>query len=270
VPQQPHLKLRDVRRAFRLIGDIRQIGADPQQWRPHLLRGLIELLDADLVVSSEVHFRTTVNDNILKVTDIGWGLECGGEPWRIHSEREESPETYSVVVRHGATAWHDVVPIEPAKKLRGGRGFVLSQYALPHLGAVDQLGLHRYDLAKPFTAGEARLVRLFHIELGRLWKADALRHAADPSAELPPRLVQTLDGVLRGESEKQIAFALGLSQHTVHNYIRALHSRFNVSSRAELIAKATEERSDFTPKLTITLRPHRGRAEGVPQLLESK
>ena len=117
---------------------------------------------------------------------------------------------------------------------------------------------------------EARLVRLFHVELGRLWKADALEHAADPSTELPPRLVQTLDGVLRGDSEKQIAFALGLSQHTVHNYIRALHSRFNVSSRAELIAKATEERSDFTPKLTITLRPHRGRAEGVPQLPESK
>jgi hypothetical protein len=46
------LRLTDVRRAFRLIGEIRQHGADPQQWRPHLLRGLIDLLDADLVISS--------------------------------------------------------------------------------------------------------------------------------------------------------------------------------------------------------------------------
>ncbi len=264
------LRLTDVRRTFRLIGEIRQHGADPQQWRPHLLRGLLDLLDADLVISSEVHFRTIAKSDALKVTDIGWGLERDGEPWRIHSEREENPSSYLVVVGRSAVAADDdddIVPIKPAKKLRDGRGFILSQYALPHLGAVDQLGLHRYDLNKPFTPAQAKLVRLFHVELGRLWRDDALKRAADPTAELPPRLVQTLDGVLRGDSEKQIAYALGLSQHTVHNYIRALHTRFEVSSRAELIAKATEDRADFTPKLTITLR---GRNAGVPNLPEAK
>ena len=271
------LKLSSVRRAFRLIGDIRQHGGDPQQWRPHLLRGLLELLGADLVISSEVHFRTTSDNAVLKVIDIGWGLERGGEPWRIHSEREEAPESYLLVVRRRAarvsatsvtpSAAADIVPIKPIKRLREGREFVLSQYALPHVGAVDQLGLHRYDLARPFTPSQAKLIRLFHVELGRLWKQDALKRAADPAHDLPPRLSQTLDGVLRGDSEKQIAFALGLSQHTVHNYIRALHTRFSVSSRAELIAKATEDRADFTPKLTITVRPHhRGRSEGVPNL----
>jgi Bacterial regulatory proteins, luxR family len=257
------LRLADVRRAFRLIGEIRQHGAEPQEWRPHLLRGLIDLLDADLVISSEVHFRTTAKSDVLTVTDIGWGQERGGEPWRIHSEREENPASYLVVVGKSSMPDDDMVPIKPAKKLRDGRGFILSQYALPHIGAVDQLGLHRYDLAKPFTHAQAKLVRLFHVELGRLWKEDALKRAADPTAELPPRLVQTLDGVLRGDSEKQIAFALGLSQHTVHNYIRALHSRFAVSSRAELIAKATEDRADFTPKLTINVR---GRKAGVPNV----
>ena len=261
------LRLREVRRAFRLIGEIRQHGAEPQEWRPHLLCGLIDLLDADLVISSEVHFRTTAKSDTLKVTDIGWGLERGGEPWRIHSEREENPASYLVVVGKGSRSGDDIVPIEPAKKLRDGRGFILSQYALPHIGAVDQLGLHRYDLKKPFTPAQAKLVRLFHVELGRLWKQDALTRAADPTAALPPRLVQTLDGVLRGDSEKQIAFALGLSQHTVHNYIRALHTRFEVSSRAELIAKATEDRADFTPKLTITVR---GRKANVPNLPEAK
>ena len=273
MPAVPHsetkLRLLSVRRAFRLIGEIRQHGADPQEWRPQLLRGLIELLDADLVISSEVHFRTIAKSDALKVTDIGWGLERNGEPWRIHSEREENPSSYLVDVSKASTADDDddIVPIKPAKKLRDGRGFILSQYTLPHLGAVDQLGLHRYDLAKPFTTAQAKLVRLFHVELGRLWKDDALKRAADPAAALPPRLVQTLDGVLRGDSEKQIAYALGLSQHTVHNYIRALHARFEVSSRAELIAKATEDRADFTPKLTINVRG-RGRAAGVPHLPE--
>ena len=290
VPLDPaKLSLSSVRRAFRLIGEIRQHGADPQAWRPHLLRGLIELLDADLVISSEVHFRTTPKDDVLRVTDIGWGLERDGQPWRIHAERDESPQSYLVVVGGGGARvggggprgggrgksaapanQDDIVPIKPLKKLRDGRGFILSQYALPHLGAVDQLGLHRYDLRRPFTPAQAKLVRLFHVELGRLWKDDALKRAADPAAELPPRLVQTLDGVLRGDSEKQIAFALGLSQHTVHNYIRALHARFEVSSRAELIAKATEDRADFTPKLTITVRSTRGRAAGVPNLPDAQ
>ena len=45
------MRLTQVRRAFRLIGELRQLGADPQVWRPHLLRNLIRLIDADLIKS---------------------------------------------------------------------------------------------------------------------------------------------------------------------------------------------------------------------------
>ena len=263
------MRLTQVRTIFRLIGELRQLGADPQAWRPHLLRNLAKLVDADLIISSEVHFRTTNRAGILKVIDIGWGLEGDGErgqePWRIHTEREEDPKAYLLVVG-GQRAENDpIVPIDPATPLRGGRAFLLSQYPLAHLGAVDQLGLNRYRIDRPFTADEAKLVRLFHIELGRLWKQDALHRAADPTAELPPRLSQTLEGILHGDSEKQIAYHLGLSQHTVHNYVRALHKRFNVSSRAELIAKASEQQHDFRPKLSVTLDRRAGRVPPQPE-----
>jgi DNA-binding NarL/FixJ family response regulator len=43
--------------------------------------------------------------------------------------------------------------------------------------------------------------------------------------------------VLRGESEKEIARHLRLSQHTVHEYVGELYRRFGVCSRAELMAK---------------------------------
>ena len=266
------MRLSQVRRAFRLIGELRQLGADPQVWRPHLLRSLARLVDTDLIISSEVHFRTTGQPGVLKVIDIGWGLERdrqgdGGaaQPWRIHTEREEDPKAYLLVVGGGREEGDAIVPIAPATPLRGGRGFVLSQYPLAHLGAVDQLGLHRYRIDHPFTADEVRLVRLFHVELGRLWKQDALHRAADPSAELPPRLRQTLEGILRGDSEKQIAYHLGLSQHTVHNYVRALHKRFEVSSRAELIARASEERHDFRPKLSLPPDRHVDRLPTPPE-----
>jgi len=66
--------------------------------------------------------------------------------------------------------------------------------------------------------------------------------ASDPTngpdvASLPPRLRQTLDLLLRGDSEKQIARKLELSPHTVHVYVKSLYRKFEVSSRGELLAR---------------------------------
>jgi len=55
-------------------------------------------------------------------------------------------------------------------------------------------------------------------------------------ARLPRRQVQVLNALLGGESEKEIAFRLGISPNTVHVYVKALYRRHNVSSRAELMS----------------------------------
>ena len=54
---------------------------------------------------------------------------------------------------------------------------------------------------------------------------------------LSRRMRQTLRSLLCGNSEKQIALKLGLSQHTVHVYVKALYKKYGVSSRGELLAK---------------------------------
>jgi DNA-binding NarL/FixJ family response regulator len=54
---------------------------------------------------------------------------------------------------------------------------------------------------------------------------------------LPPRLRQTLTHLVWGDSEKEVANRLGLSQHTIHVYVKQLYKRLNVSSRGELLAK---------------------------------
>ena len=62
----------------------------------------------------------------------------------------------------------------------------------------------------------------------------------DISAPLPhlaPRVRQTLQYLLEGDSEKQIALKIGISQHTVHVYVKSLYKTMNVSSRGELLAK---------------------------------
>ena len=273
------LKLSDVRNVFRLIGEVRELGADPEQWRPHMVRRLQKMLTCDLVISSEVHFKKTGKD-VMRVIDIGWGCGAEGETYRIFTERDgERPENYWVMptesptdatadaaaapgaapgaaegAREGAADASEpsLVPVRPAKPLYGGKSFILSQYPLPHIGAVDQLGLHRTSGEQKFTRAEHRLVHLLHVELGRLWRKDALEKAKDPTKDLPPRLSQTLHELLQGASEKQIAMKLELSRHTIHNYVKALHQRFQVSSRGELLAKVgREQKPDFRPKLSI-------------------
>jgi DNA-binding CsgD family transcriptional regulator len=247
------LKLSEVRRVFRLIGEVRELGSDPQRWRPHMVRELQKLLAAEIVISSEIHFRQS-SDGRMKLIDIGWGCDSENNAWQIHTEREdEKPDSYRLLAGRPApaTGAEALVPVKPAKSLYGGKCFILSQYSLPHAGAVDQLGLHRSDGDQPFTHAEHRLVHLFHVELGRLWRRDAIRHAQQPDADLPPRLSQTLACLLDGMSEKQIALNLDLSQHTIHNYVKALHQRFEVSSRGELLAKAGKIRATFMPQLSL-------------------
>ena len=264
-PAPKRLRLRDVRDVFRLIGEVREMGGDPKVWRPHMVKRLRQLFGAEIVISSEVHAQTTREPGKLKVIDIGWGCDSDDNLWDIHTERDDEnleawriaagqvPEEHARAA-NGTAAEAIEVPVRPLKPVYGGKSFVLSQYSLPHINAVDQLGLHRAYGDEPFSAAEHRLVRLFHTELGRLWKRDVLRDAGDPRRDLPPRLSQTLEELLAGRSEKEIANRLELSRHTIHNYVKALHQRFEVSSRGELLAKAgAASKPDFTPKLSITL-----------------
>ena len=59
---------------------------------------------------------------------------------------------------------------------------------------------------------------------------------------LSRRMEQTLRSLLGGDSEKQVAAKLGLSQHTVHVYVKQLYKKYAVSTRAELLAKWVQSR----------------------------
>ena len=64
------LKLRDVRSVFRLIGEVRELGSDPQKWRPHMVRRLRKMVQAEIVISSEIHFRQEAHSHRMRVIDI--------------------------------------------------------------------------------------------------------------------------------------------------------------------------------------------------------
>src|SRR5262249_13806966 len=87
-----------------------------------------------------------------------------------------------------------------------------------------------------FGAREMKLMRLLHDELALLAGNVLSVGEVDPLAKLSPRLRQTLAFLLTGNSEKEIARRMGLSRHTVHEYVGALYRHFRVDSRAALMA----------------------------------
>jgi DNA-binding NarL/FixJ family response regulator len=60
---------------------------------------------------------------------------------------------------------------------------------------------------------------------------------ADTNTELSPREREVLDGLAEGQAYKQIADQLGVSIHTVRNYIRRIYEKLHVQSRTEAVAR---------------------------------
>ncbi len=62
---------------------------------------------------------------------------------------------------------------------------------------------------------------------------------APPIEELTPRELQVLRLMAEGQSNKTIARALGISEHTVKFHVNAILGKLNVASRTEAVVHAT-------------------------------
>jgi DNA-binding CsgD family transcriptional regulator len=59
---------------------------------------------------------------------------------------------------------------------------------------------------------------------------------------LAPRVRETLECLLAGESEKQTAARMRISPHTIHVYVKRLYRHYAVCSRGELLARFVRPR----------------------------
>jgi DNA-binding CsgD family transcriptional regulator len=98
-------------------------------------------------------------------------------------------------------------------------------------GTIEGVGFMRAAGDRPFDEEDQETLHLVHVGIGRLFEPPS------PRDELPPRTRQTFDALLTGASEKEIAFRLGVSAHTVHEYIKRIYRAYGVRSRGELFAR---------------------------------
>jgi DNA-binding CsgD family transcriptional regulator len=245
------LRVRDVRDAYRLIGECRDFGSDPALWQMHMFAGLCHLVGAKSAAGGE-GFWIRPTQAIRPLSSFAYGQDTRHRELYAAFLREIKPEgdailcaladvpgrvltrTRSAVVsdRH----WYRSADFNDYRKPAGINHCLASVFEISQDGAIAVITLHRGIGERDFSPREVRLLEFFHEELGRL-VGRQLVSATEPAADqLPRRLRQTLVCLVEGDSEKQAAARLGLSPTTVHEYVTALYRRFGVRSRGELLA----------------------------------
>jgi DNA-binding CsgD family transcriptional regulator len=252
------LRLRDVRDALRLIGECRDLGADALAWREQMLQGLSRLLDAQVVVGGEVRLGESGSGlEPVILVDRGWpsdearrhfhryvavGGMAGDPTLRACIERARPLVTRRREQIIDDRRWYASPLYNEFRRPAESDDWIGSVAALSEPDGFVLLSLDRPPATPRFTERQRRLVHFFHHELVRLIPFILARDTKGPLAALPPRLRQTLECLLEGDGEKQVAARLGLSRHTVHEYVIALYRRFDVSSRSELLVRILRRR----------------------------
>lgn len=247
------LRLRDLRDIYLLVGACRELKDDPLRWRRQAFEGLTRLTGALVGMGGIMRHPCTPQVTVCDVVEVGWPSDAHRSHWlRYRQDGMLATDPSFVCIdwlgRQLMTrareqvvddrAWYNSVGFNEYRRPAENDGWLVSSYRLPGpTPAADMLTLHRALNDGRFAERDRRLLWLLHRELGPLVGTVLRTGEQDPFADLPPRLRQTLDRLLAGDSEKEAAQALGLGVRTVHEYVVKLYRRFGVHSRAELMAR---------------------------------
>jgi DNA-binding CsgD family transcriptional regulator len=256
------LQAREIRGIFRLLGEIRELGTHPDAWRNHLARNLCSLIDYKVCICAE-QFLSPENPHetyLVGMVDWGWSGEESKSFYRYLSDGEIAQDPLhkaTIQLTHRAftrrrrdlvddEAWYSSPTTINARRSANIDDLIYSRWPIYVRGWGDVILLHRSWGDVPFSARDRLILSFLHRELGRIWK---IGNGLGP--ELTPRLRQTLELTSQGFSEKEMAQRLGLSAHTVHDFLRRLYRQFGVTNRGELLAHPNCRPVQFRPALSI-------------------
>lgn len=247
-----HLRIRDIRGVFSLLGDIRDLRHQPILQRERSVHGLCQLLGGwQGIAASFEGFTQYETVRASSVVSGGWpdahSLRIFAE-WAGRGRFREDPLVAATVRERGPVfavrrpeivddkthqhsgvyeAWYDVAGVGDT---------MVCFYRKRDASRTDGIAIHREMTEPPLTPRDRRMLSLFQHHLYRLYREGVLGSDEAPPA-LPPRQQQVLQQLLVGEKPGRIADRMGLSRRTIEDYIDCLYSRFAVADRAELMAR---------------------------------
>ena len=253
------LEARDIRDLLRLLGELREMGADPAAWRAHLALSLERACGA--CISSVVELRVrrnpqpvtpTCGNVVTPLQTLDYGLDPAVRD-RFYSEVYFTDHTAddaldSILPLYGSRftvtrgdlvddrRWDRSLLANERYRAHGCDDFVFSMAPVTKLGVISAIGIYRSP-GRRFGPRERLWIELLHEELDRDWQRAV--HGAGP--RLTARQRQVLDQLTQGASEKELAYELGVSAHTVHDHVKAIYRAFGARSRGELLAQVAKQ-----------------------------
>ncbi|RKI19602.1 LuxR family transcriptional regulator [Corallococcus sp. AB030] len=247
------LRSSQVRVLVRLVNEAHELPEGQGERPRHLLSGMCRILGAEAgACVLECDFKPGGRGGFTAAVLEGWdgaarpalkALQSMGSACNpgIRSLMERPPVPGAVVTALrrelvGDRAWYGAPYVEHYLRPTQLDDSVYSLWWSEVPGVVRGIGLYRGRSECLFDEADRELLHLFHAECG------ALLGLPEPTEDalgvrLAPRERQTLELLLQGLGDKQIAARLGISRFTVNQYTKTLYRRFGVQSRTALIAR---------------------------------
>ena len=239
----------------RLVAECRESGADAGAWQAHLVAGLLRLTDGTVAgVGASPRGVPTLEmagQFAAGITDGGWPSEASRVRFRAWLKDPAAvarqPGLPAFMATPGAIVartrqelvaddeWDRSEFVNDELRARGFDEGMIARCPTA-TGPTYLVTVMRSVGERPFDSRVGRVVGRLLTELaphlGRALWLTTQPHVG----ELTPRRRQVLDGLLDGDSEKQVARRLGLHAATVHDHVKAIYTHFGVTTRAELLA----------------------------------
>jgi DNA-binding CsgD family transcriptional regulator len=264
------LRIKEFRNLYQLLGECCELGADPLAWRGHMAEHVAALFDAQIGEVFEVQVVANPFDQPfwltpLMLADFGWPTPSDRHGFEAHlatGRPEDGPHITPDLLdrrlkivhwsgQQGRSAWHRSMFFnEFVKTSRLDDGIFAHHLVEP--GQMRWVLVNRALGDRPFAERDGRLMTLLNLEQARLLGTKLARLGEPSVTDLSPRLREVLISLMEGDGEKQVALRLGISRHTVHDYVKSLHDRFGVRSRGELLSRCRA----FWPVLDRMLIDH--------------
>jgi DNA-binding CsgD family transcriptional regulator len=235
------------RAAIRLVGEVREIGTGTEAGRRHLVDGLSALLGCAVGGAvRDTSYGPGLKAGIAEATLTGFDREIIDVFQTHHTRGSDFNPFHGALMRRLGTTVDEVITSTDsemvARKEWDGSAWI-NEYVRParvdhFVGSVRLLGraecmgfgFMRAAGDRPFSEEDREVLHLVHLGVGRFFPAPS------PRTLLAPRVRDTLDVLLSGATDKEIAAKLRISPHTVRQYVKSILRAYGVSSRAQLIA----------------------------------
>jgi DNA-binding CsgD family transcriptional regulator len=257
----------DVRDLLHVMAELACMRNDPRRWRIEALTSMMRMLPASASVALIVQLNRADPEAVPTVQSIfDLGFKGSAEHEAFLNEFNEAPlrdplckralqaarhcerRTVTMLRREVVedAEWYSSSNVDRYRRLARVDDCVVSVHrnrtaagAGTDAGELMMVWMAFRGWGEParFTGRERQLVDALHGGLEWLYLSEETLQRVTRATALSPRLRQTLDYLLGGDTERQVAARMSISIHTVHDYVKALYVHFGVSSRMELMAR---------------------------------